>query len=89
MINSAKQILVTGSSGSIGSEAGVHFANPTMQNASKVAADVMGQDFGRNFNLTTCCLCGGSLVGTNHSGFRIHGFLICLVKHDPGGREVQ
>lgn len=36
--------------------------------ASKVAADVMVQEYGRYFNMPTCCLRGGYLTGPNHSG---------------------
>ena len=48
--------------------------------ASKVAADVMVQEYGRYFNLHTCCLRGGCLTGPNHSGVELHGFLSYLVK---------
>src|SRR4030095_11045788 len=36
--------------------------------ASKVAADVLVQEYGRYFNMPTCCLRGGCLTGPNHSG---------------------
>ena len=36
--------------------------------ASKVAADIMVQEYGRYFNMPTCCLRGGFLTGPNHSG---------------------
>lgn len=48
--------------------------------ASKVAADVMVQEYGRYFGLKTCCLRGGCLTGPNHSGVELHGFLSYLVK---------
>lgn len=48
--------------------------------ASKVAADVMVQEYGRYFNMPTCCLRGGCLTGPNHSGVELHGFLSYLVK---------
>ncbi len=38
--------------------------------ASKVAADVMVQEYGRYFGIPTCCLRGGCLTGPNHSGRR-------------------
>ena len=47
---------------------------------SKVAADVMVQEYGRYFNMPTCCLRGGCLTGPNHSGVELHGFLSYLVK---------
>ena len=48
--------------------------------ASKVAADVMVQEYGRYFGMRTCCLRGGCLTGPNHSGVELHGFLSYLVK---------
>lgn len=48
--------------------------------ASKVAADVMVQEYGRYFGMKTCCLRGGCLTGPNHSGVELHGFLSFLVK---------
>jgi len=48
--------------------------------ASKVAADVMVQEFGRYFNMPTCCLRGGCLTGPNHSGVELHGFLSYLIR---------
>ncbi|MEO5999939.1 MAG: NAD-dependent epimerase/dehydratase family protein [Chitinophagaceae bacterium] len=48
--------------------------------ASKVAADVMVQEYGRYFGLPTCCLRGGCLTGPNHTGVELHGFLSYLVK---------
>jgi CDP-paratose 2-epimerase len=48
--------------------------------ASKVAADIMVQEYGRYFGLKTCCLRGGCLTGPNHSGVELHGFLSYLVK---------
>jgi len=48
--------------------------------ASKVAADVCVQEYGRYFNMPTCVLRGGCLTGPNHSGVELHGFLSYLVK---------
>lgn len=48
--------------------------------ASKVAADIMVQEYGRYFNMPTCVLRGGCLTGPNHSGVELHGFLSYLVK---------
>jgi CDP-paratose 2-epimerase len=48
--------------------------------ASKVAADVMVQEYGRYFDMPTCCLRGGCLTGPNHTGVELHGFLSYLVK---------
>jgi CDP-paratose 2-epimerase len=57
--------------------------------ASKVAADVMVQEYGRYFDMPTCCLRGGCLTGPNHSGVELHGFLSYLVKCNLEGREYQ
>jgi CDP-paratose 2-epimerase len=48
--------------------------------ASKVAADVLVQEYGRYFGIRTCCLRGGCLTGPNHSGVELHGFLSYLMK---------
>lgn len=55
--------------------------------ASKVAADVMVQEYGRYFGMKTCCLRGGCLTGPNHSGVELHGFLSYLVKCNLEGRK--
>ncbi|MBV8847732.1 MAG: NAD-dependent epimerase/dehydratase family protein [Bryobacterales bacterium] len=57
--------------------------------ASKVAADVMVQEYGRYFNMPTCCLRGGCLTGPNHSGVELHGFLSFLIKCNVEGREYK
>ena len=48
--------------------------------ASKVAADVLVQEYGRYFGLRTACFRGGCLTGPNHSGAELHGFLAYLMK---------
>jgi CDP-paratose 2-epimerase len=48
--------------------------------ASKVASDILVQEYGRYFNIPTCCLRGGCLTGPNHAGVEMHGFLSYLVK---------
>lgn len=48
--------------------------------ASKVAADVLTQEYGRYFGLKTACFRGGCLTGPNHSGAELHGFLAYLMK---------
>jgi CDP-paratose 2-epimerase len=53
--------------------------------ASKVAADVMAQEYGRNFGLRTGVFRGGCLTGPNHSGVELHGFLNYLVKVAKAG----
>lgn len=48
--------------------------------ASKVAADVLVQEYGRYFGMSTACFRGGCLTGPNHSGAKLHGFLSYLMK---------
>jgi CDP-paratose 2-epimerase len=48
--------------------------------ASKVAADVLVQEYGRYFGMNTVCFRGGCLTGPAHSGAELHGFLAYLVK---------
>ncbi|MDJ0674320.1 MAG: NAD-dependent epimerase/dehydratase family protein [Calothrix sp. MO_167.B42] len=57
--------------------------------ASKVAADVMVQEYGRYFGLLTCCLRGGCLTGPNHSGVELHGFLSYLTKCNVENRTYK
>ena len=55
--------------------------------ASKVAADVLVQEYGRYFGMKTVCFRGGCLTGTGHSGAELHGFLAYLVKTVVTGRH--
>jgi CDP-paratose 2-epimerase len=57
--------------------------------ASKAAADLEVQEYGRYFGMPTCCLRGGCLTGPNHSGVELHGFLSYLVKCNLEGREYR
>ena len=57
--------------------------------ASKAAADLLVQEYGRYFDMPTCCLRGGCLTGPNHSGVELHGFLSYLVKCNLEGREYK
>jgi CDP-paratose 2-epimerase len=67
--------------------------------ASKVAADVMVQEYGRYFDMPTVCFRGGCLTGPSHAGAQLHGFLSylmrCTVTGDSytifgyGGKQVR
>ena len=67
--------------------------------ASKLAADVLVQEFGRYFDMRTACFRGGCLTGPHHSGTKLHGFLAylmkCCVTETPyevfgyGGKQVR
>jgi CDP-paratose 2-epimerase len=48
--------------------------------ASKVAADILVQEYGRYFGMRTACFRGGCLTGPNHAGTMLHGFLAYLMK---------
>lgn len=48
--------------------------------ASKVAADLLVQEYGRYFDMKTACFRGGCLTGPSHSGTALHGFLAYLMK---------
>lgn len=53
--------------------------------ASKLAADVLVQEYGRYFGLKTCALRCGCLTGGQHAGVELHGFLSYLVKTNVRG----
>lgn len=53
--------------------------------ASKVAADVMAQEYGKYFGMRTGIFRGGCLTGPSHSGVELHGFLNYLVKVAKSG----
>jgi CDP-paratose 2-epimerase len=67
--------------------------------ASKVAADVLVQEYGRYFDLRTACFRGGTLTGPNHAAAELHGFLAyvvrCAMTRTPytvfgyGGKQVR
>lgn len=57
--------------------------------ASKVAADVMVQEYGRYFGMKTGIFRGGCLTGPAHSGTELHGFLAYLVKCAVNGTAYQ
>lgn len=54
--------------------------------ASKAAADLLAQEYGRYFGLNVGVLRGGCLTGPNHSGVQLHGFLSYLVKVAMAGK---
>ncbi len=57
--------------------------------ASKLAADVMVQEYGRYFGMPTACLRGGCLTGPNHSSAELHGFLAYLARATKEGRHYR
>lgn len=67
--------------------------------ASKLAADIMVQEYGRYFGMPTCSLRAGCVTGGSHSGVELHGFLSYLVRchmagdvyrvYGHGGKQVR
>jgi CDP-paratose 2-epimerase len=57
--------------------------------ASKVAADVLVQEYGRYFGMNTACFRGGCLTGPAHAGTELHGFLAYLMKCTATGRPYR
>lgn len=57
--------------------------------ASKVAADVLVQEYGRYFGMRTACFRGGCLTGPGHAGAELHGFLAYLVRCAVEGRTYR
>lgn len=57
--------------------------------ASKVAADVMVQEYGKYFGMKTGLIRGGCLTGPQHAGAELHGFLAYLMKCAMTGREYR
>lgn len=55
--------------------------------ASKVAADVMVQEYGKYFGFKTAVFRGGCLTGPSHSGAELHGFLAYLIKCINSGKK--
>jgi CDP-paratose 2-epimerase len=55
--------------------------------ASKVAADIMTQEYGRYFGMPTCTFRGGCLTGSRHAGVPLHGFLNYLARVAARGEE--
>src|SRR5438477_651283 len=54
--------------------------------ASKVAADVLVQEYGRYYGMATACFRGGTLTGPNHSAAELHGFLAYIMRCVMTGR---
>lgn len=73
----------------IGENFSIDQSKHSLFGASKVASDIMVQEYGRYFGLPTCCLRGGCLTGPNHSGVELHGFLSYLIKCNVEGREYK
>lgn len=73
----------------IAEDFGIDQAKHSLFGASKVAADVLVQEYGRYFGLKSCVLRGGCLTGPQHAGVELHGFLSYLVKCNVIGRTYK
>ena len=77
----------------------IDFTKHSLFGASKAAADILVQEYGRYFGMPTACFRGGCLTGPAHAGTELHGFLsylmICTVTGRPyrvfgyGGKQVR
>jgi CDP-paratose 2-epimerase len=65
----------------------IDYTKHSLFGASKAAADILVQEYGRYFNMPTVCFRGGCLTGPAHAGTELHGFLsylmICTVSGRP------
>ncbi len=75
--------------GGIAEDFSIDQSKHSLFGASKVAADVMVQEYGRYFGIPTCCLRGGCLTGPSHSGVELHGFLSFLIRQNICGATYQ
>jgi CDP-paratose 2-epimerase len=57
--------------------------------ASKAAADLLVQEYGRYFGMPTVCFRGGCLTGSNHASAELHGFLAYLARCAGEGRRYR
>ena len=71
---------IDGSLMSIGEDMSLDRCKHSIFGASKVAADVMTQEYGKYFGMNTVVFRGGCLTGPDHSGAELHGFLSYLIK---------
>ncbi len=66
--------------GGIPTEMSIDHCTHSIFGASKVAADILVQEYGRYFDMPTVCFRGGCLTGPQHAGAQLHGFLAYLMK---------
>jgi len=66
--------------GGIDLEMSIDTCTHSLFGASKAAADLLVQEYGRYFDMPTVCFRGGCLTGPQHAGAQLHGFLAYLMK---------
>ncbi len=67
----------------------IDFCKHSLFGASKAAADLLVQEYGRYFGMKTGVFRGGCLTGPGHSGTQLHGFLSYLMKCTMTGHPYQ
>ncbi len=72
--------ILTGNLTSIDESMSIDNTKHSVFGSSKVAADIMCQEYGKYFNMNVGVFRGGCLTGPNHAGSELHGFLSYLVK---------
>ena len=71
--------------GGIREDMSIDMTKHSLFGASKVAADVVVQEYGRYFDMKTACFRGGTLTGPNHSAAELHGFLAYVMRCTMSG----
>ena len=72
--------------GGIGTDMSIDNCTHSLFGVSKVAADLLVQEYGRYFGMPTVCFRGGCLTGPQHAGAELHGFLAYLMKCTVSGK---
>jgi CDP-paratose 2-epimerase len=67
----------------------IDYCKHSLFGVSKVAADVLVQEYSRYFGMKTAVFRGGCLTGPAHSGTQLHGFLSYLMKCTMTGDHYQ
>ncbi|HJZ73949.1 MAG TPA: NAD-dependent epimerase/dehydratase family protein [Vicinamibacterales bacterium] len=75
--------------GGVGEDLAVDRCLHSLFGASKLAADVLVQEYGRYYGLPTCCIRAGCITGPHHAAVELHGFLAYLVKCNVERREYR
>lgn len=66
--------------GGIDTSMSIDHSTHSLFGVSKAAADLLVQEYGRYFGMSTVCFRGGCLTGPNHAGAKLHGFLSYLMR---------
>src|SRR5881296_2647702 len=67
----------------------IDYTKHSLFGASKAAADLLVQEYGRYFGMPTVCLRGGCLTGPAHAGTELHGFLSYIARAIREGRTYR